>query len=295
MNADDRLRQLDRHCTDTWDSTGGGERSPHAGHAGIAVLRYTSGSTGQPRGVVVTHSNLLDNQRQIEVSFGHSSDSVILSWLPMFHDMGLGTVLQALWIGVPCVLMSPSAFLQQPVRWLRAITKYRATTSGGPILATISVREKFQLRGTRPQRVERRLHGRRAGSGRHAAAFRGDIFGVRLPIRSVSSSVQVWRRRRSSSAARRPAPRPCSRRFLRRRWQRALERQSFGTLLVGCGRAWIDSKIVIADPETRAELPSGGLVKSASRAQCRLGVLEPARGNGGDVPAATADGRSRFR
>ncbi|MBA5872719.1 MAG: AMP-binding protein, partial [Nitrospira sp. CR2.1] len=99
----------------------------------LAFLQYTSGSTGTPKGVKVSHGNLLHNQRAIQESFGHTSDDVIVGWLPLYHDMGLiGNILQPLYVGASCILMSPIHFLQKPVRWLSAITKYRATTSGGP-------------------------------------------------------------------------------------------------------------------------------------------------------------------
>ncbi len=102
----------------------------------LAFLQYTSGSTAQPKGVMVTHANLLQNQRMIHHAFGHSPKTVFVGWLPLFHDMGLvGNILQPLWLGIPCVLMSPTAFLQKPVRWLQAITNYKATTSGGPNFA----------------------------------------------------------------------------------------------------------------------------------------------------------------
>lgn len=99
----------------------------------LAFLQYTSGSTGTPKGVKVSHGNLLHNQRAIQESFGHTSDDVIVGWLPLYHDMGLiGNILQPLYVGAPCIVMSPVHFLQKPVRWLSAITKHRATTSGGP-------------------------------------------------------------------------------------------------------------------------------------------------------------------
>lgn len=99
-----------------------------------AFLQYTSGSTGTPKGVIVTHANLMDNQRIIASAFGHDTEStIVVGWLPLYHDMGLiGNVLQPLFLGRPCVLMSSMDFLARPVRWLRAIEKYRATTSGGP-------------------------------------------------------------------------------------------------------------------------------------------------------------------
>lgn len=102
----------------------------------LAFLQYTSGSTGTPKGVMITHGNLLHNERMIEKAFGHTDKTIVVGWLPVFHDMGLiGNVLQPLYLGVPCILMSPVEFLQKPIRWLQAISHYKATTSGGPNFA----------------------------------------------------------------------------------------------------------------------------------------------------------------
>ncbi|MEO0928067.1 MAG: AMP-binding protein, partial [Cyanobacteria bacterium J06643_13] len=102
----------------------------------LAFLQYTSGSTGTPKGVMVTHRNLLHNEKIIKTGMGHSEKTVFVGWLPLFHDMGLvGNVLQPLYLGIPSVLMSPVAFLQKPIRWLQAISRYKATTSGGPNFA----------------------------------------------------------------------------------------------------------------------------------------------------------------
>ena len=102
----------------------------------LAFLQYTSGSTGMPKGVMVTHGNIIHNQQIIQTAFGHSENSIGVSWLPLFHDMGLiGHVLQPIYVGSPNILMPPVAFLQKPIRWLKAISKYRATTSGGPNFA----------------------------------------------------------------------------------------------------------------------------------------------------------------
>ena len=102
----------------------------------LAFLQYTSGSTGTPKGVMVTHGNLMHNQQLIHQAFGHSEQSIGVSWLPLFHDMGLiGNVLQPMYVGFPNILMPPLAFLMKPIRWLKAISKYRATTSGGPNFA----------------------------------------------------------------------------------------------------------------------------------------------------------------
>ena len=118
----------------------------------LAFLQYTSGSTGSPKGVMVSHRNLLHNQRMIQEAFGHTEDTTVLGWLPLYHDMGLiGNILQPLYLGRPCVLMSPVHFMQKPFRWLSAISRYRATTSGAPNFAydlcvrQIALEEREQL------------------------------------------------------------------------------------------------------------------------------------------------------
>lgn len=102
----------------------------------LAFLQYTSGSTGTPKGVMVTHRNLMNNEAAIAQAFGHDESTIVVGWLPFFHDMGLiGNVLQPLYLGIPSILMSSLHFIQKPVRWLQAISNYRATTSGGPNFA----------------------------------------------------------------------------------------------------------------------------------------------------------------
>jgi acyl-CoA synthetase (AMP-forming)/AMP-acid ligase II len=100
----------------------------------LAFLQYTSGSTAAPRGVMVTHGNLIHNLETIRASsFWERSDHGSVSWLPPYHDMGLiGGILAPLYVRVPATIMSPLAFVQRPVRWLRAITRFRAAVSGGP-------------------------------------------------------------------------------------------------------------------------------------------------------------------
>lgn len=117
-----------------------------------ALLQYTSGSTGNPQGVIVSHANLLDNEARIRKAFRQSGQSIIAGWLPLYHDMGLiGNVLQTLYLGAHCIFMPPASFLQRPFRWLNAISRYRATTSGGPNFAydlcvcKITEEEKSQL------------------------------------------------------------------------------------------------------------------------------------------------------
>ena len=102
----------------------------------LALLQYTSGSTGTPKGVMLTHRNIMYNVMAIVYSFETTQLGTGITWLPTYHDMGLvGGVLKPLYFGRPNVLMSPMAFLQKPVRWLRAMTQYRATVSGGPNFA----------------------------------------------------------------------------------------------------------------------------------------------------------------
>ncbi|MFK7846194.1 MAG: aminotransferase class I/II-fold pyridoxal phosphate-dependent enzyme [Rhodothermales bacterium] len=109
---------------------------PNVTSESIAFLQYTSGSTGSPKGVMVSHGNLLHNERQIQNAFGMDENSSVLGWLPLYHDMGLiGNVLNPLYVGYPCYLMAPVAFLQKPIRWLQAISKYGARISGGPNFA----------------------------------------------------------------------------------------------------------------------------------------------------------------
>jgi acyl-CoA synthetase (AMP-forming)/AMP-acid ligase II len=98
-----------------------------------ALLQYTSGSTGSPKGVIITHQNIMRNCEFIRNSFSFSRKSVAISWLPTFHDMGLvGQVFEPVYTGFPSIYMSPVSFFQKPVRWLKAFTKYRGTMGGAP-------------------------------------------------------------------------------------------------------------------------------------------------------------------
>ncbi|MEH2088584.1 amino acid adenylation domain-containing protein [Nostoc sp.] len=102
----------------------------------LAFLQYTSGSTGTPKGVMISHGNLLHNADTTYQFMEHSPESKFVTWLPMYHDMGLiGGILQPLYGGFPCIIMPPTSFLQRPYRWLQAISHYKGTTSGGPNFA----------------------------------------------------------------------------------------------------------------------------------------------------------------
>ena len=109
---------------------------PKASGSDVGLIQYTSGSTGTPKGVVLTHDNLIANCRMITLLFGVSRDACGVSWLPLYHDMGLiGGILQPLYFGRPMTLMSPVSFLTRPARWLKAISKYQVSVSGGPNFA----------------------------------------------------------------------------------------------------------------------------------------------------------------
>ena len=120
---------LDPHSAKEW-------QAPALSGDTLAMLQYTSGSTAAPKGVMVNHRNLLLTLEDLDRGWKHTDDSVLVTWLPMFHDMGLiYGILQPLHKGIPCVFMASAAFLQRPVRWLEAISRYRGTHSGGPNFA----------------------------------------------------------------------------------------------------------------------------------------------------------------
>ncbi|HEY2292039.1 MAG TPA: amino acid adenylation domain-containing protein, partial [Thermoanaerobaculia bacterium] len=137
-------RQLPRRPGVLWQAAEGAEmeagaeewRDPRVGAEALAFLQYTSGSTAAPKGVMLRHANLLGNLAQIRSAFAQTPAERTVIWLPPYHDMGLvGGILTPLYVGNPAVLLSPVAFLQRPLRWLQAISRYRGTTSGGPNFA----------------------------------------------------------------------------------------------------------------------------------------------------------------
>lgn len=99
----------------------------------VSFIQYTSGSTSNPKGVVVSQENLLSNQQMIQNLFGCDENSIIFSWLPFYHDMGLiGNILHSLYVGATCILMSPLEVIQNPYHWLKAVSDLGVTHSGGP-------------------------------------------------------------------------------------------------------------------------------------------------------------------
>ena len=116
----------------------------------VAFLQYTSGSTSVPKGVVVSHRNLLENLEMIRLAFGNTPKSTYVNWVPLYHDMGLiANVLQSIYVGALCVQMAPLSFIQRPWVLLRAIHSYRAEVSGGPNFAFDLMVTRF-----RPERMK---------------------------------------------------------------------------------------------------------------------------------------------
>jgi acyl-CoA synthetase (AMP-forming)/AMP-acid ligase II/alkylation response protein AidB-like acyl-CoA dehydrogenase/acyl carrier protein len=254
------LASLPRFDTAAWASNSDGSlpEFPAVDGNATALLQYTSGSTGAPRGVIVTHANLADNQAQQQRCMRNDQHSVVVSWLPMFHDMGLGTVLQSLWVGAPCVLMSPSAFLQKPVRWLQAISRYRGSRSGGPDFAfdlcarSIDPEEcegldlsswTFAYNGSEPVRAATLTRFNEVFS-RHG--FRWEAFHALYGLAEATLFV--------TGEALEVAP-PVER-FSRVGLEKRVARPDAtdnGQALVGCGQVWREGRVKIVDPETLSE------------------------------------------
>ena len=230
----------------------------------IAFLQYTSGSTGKPKGVTVTHKNIMYNQEMIKAAFSHTEKTVFVGWLPLFHDMGLiGNVLQPLYLGIPCILMPPEAFLLKPIRWLKAISKYKATTSGGPNFAydLLSMIPSEQLEnldlsswdiafcGAEPIRVETlaKFTTKFKSYGLKTETFY-PCYGMAETTLFVSGGkktnppfihnvdgVSLAKNRVVSVKSNHP------------------ETQQ----IVGCGQTWLDQEIIIVNPESLRKCPEG--------------------------------------
>jgi acyl-CoA synthetase (AMP-forming)/AMP-acid ligase II len=240
-------------------------REPRTDPEATALLQYTSGTTAGPKGVMVTHRNLMHNERMIQTALEHSGTGLGVSWLPLYHDLGLiGGVLQGVYHGANTVLMSPLSFLQRPFRWLQAIARYRADTSGGPNFAY----DLCVQRVTPEQKATLDLsHWSVAGIGSEPISaatierfteafapcgFRPEAF---YPCYGLAEATLLV-----TGGAK--AARPVVRTF---RADALAEGLAVDTTpgaagartLVGCGRPWLDQEVVIADPQSRTRCQEG--------------------------------------
>jgi acyl-CoA synthetase (AMP-forming)/AMP-acid ligase II len=177
---------------------------PHTTADTVAFLQYTSGSTGDPKGVVVSHANMLHNAETISEALGVSARSVLVGWIPHFHDMGLIGQLVAFLNGANLVTMSPLTFLKQPVRLLRAISDYRGTISTAPNFAYDLIARRVtpeQLTGLDLSTWEVALNG--AEPVRRRGRYRRPDQDCAEPAPSSGTSVPVRRDRE------RPTPAGC--------------------------------------------------------------------------------------
>ncbi|MCY1021700.1 non-ribosomal peptide synthetase [Pyxidicoccus sp. MSG2] len=238
-----------------------GWKTPDVGADSLAFLQYTSGSTSAPKGVMLSHGNLLANEEMIQAGFGLDAHSVVVGWLPLYHDMGLiGNVLQPIHLGARGVLMSPLTFMQRPLRWLEAISRFRGTTSGGPNFAyelcvrKVSEAEKATLdlsswdvafSGAEPVRADTLD---RFSAAFASCGFRRDAF---YPCYGLAEASLIV-----SGGAKEAPPRVLhvDRDTLAR--GTAVD-QAEGHALVGCGGALLEERLAIVDPESRVRCPDG--------------------------------------
>ena len=243
---------LDANITVNWIA-------PNLHHDDIAFLQYTSGSTALPKGVQVSHGNLVANEVLIRRGFGIdlNPDDVIVSWLPLYHDMGLiGGLLQPIFSGVPCVLMSPGYFLGRPLRWLEAISEYGGTISGGPDFAyrlcservSESALERLDLStwrvaysGSEPIRLDTL---ERFAEKFAACGFTSDNFFASYGLAEATLFVAGGRRGRGIPALRVDEQALAANRV----------EPGQGSAIMSCGTSQPEHAVLIADPHTLTEL-----------------------------------------
>ena len=241
----------------------------------LAFLQYTSGSTSTPKGVMVSHGNLMHNLEMIRRGFHIDPPSIGVIWLPNYHDMGLiGGILEPAYAGSPSFLMDPAAFLQRPARWLQAISRYRGTISGAPNFAYQICVDKVteeQCAGLdlsswnvafcgaepiRPQTLARFAE-TFAPYGFRPEAFR-PCYGLAEATLMVSGG--AGRDRVAHSTGRRPWPitfTVSGAELTRHRAVPTASGSEDAQTLVSSGQALFKERIVIVDPQTRVPYPDG--------------------------------------
>lgn len=224
----------------------------------IAFLQYTSGSTSDPKGVAVSHGNLLANLDMIRVSLGTTKQSTYVNWVPLYHDMGLIlNALEAFYVGALCVLMAPNAFMQRPLGWLRAIHHYRAEVGCSPNFGfdlCVSRYRAEQMQGIDLSCWKVALNGAepvQAGTiGRFIETFASHGFNpeAAFPAYGMAEATLLIAGGRRGGGHRTLT---VSRSGLQAHAVHAPVDQADAQTLVGCGRALVNERIAIVEPDSR--------------------------------------------
>ncbi|RUT07253.1 hypothetical protein DSM106972_025140 [Dulcicalothrix desertica PCC 7102] len=230
----------------------------------LAFLQYTSGSTGVPKGVMVSHGNLMHNSEYIRQAFELSPESVSVTWLPSFHDMGLiDGIIQPLYTGFLGVVMPPVAFIQQPIRWLQAISRYKATHCGGPNFGydLCTKIKSEQLQGLDLSSWKSAYSGaepvRRETLEKFTHTFADWGFQARFfyPCYGMAEATLMI-----TGGAVNNEPVYCTVDSTALSQNQIIEVEDRNTQkpkhLVGCGHVWLDTKLVIVNPDTLTQCSS---------------------------------------
>jgi acyl-CoA synthetase (AMP-forming)/AMP-acid ligase II len=229
----------------------------------VAFLQYTSGSTSEPKGVAVSHANLLANLEMIRRSLGNSSSSTYVNWVPLYHDMGLIlNALQALYVGAPCVLMAPNGFMQRPLNWLRAIHHYKAEVACSPNFGfdlCVSRYRAEQMEGVNLSSWKIALNGAEPVRGETIRKFIDTFAPHGFRPEAMFPAYGMAEATLLISGGRRGAghiTRTVSQVALQTHRVGPPDEPADAQTVVGCGRALQGERIAIVDPDTRWRQPS---------------------------------------